>query len=60
VVQAMLDSRPGTEYLEVAGAGHAPSLMAPEQIGAVAAFLRARVPVTEGIQPTYAGRNASA
>jgi len=40
VVQTMLDVRPEAEYLEVAGAGHAPSLMAPEQIAAVAGFLR--------------------
>lgn len=39
VVRAMLAVRPQARYLEIADAGHAPSLMAPAQIAAVAAFL---------------------
>ncbi len=39
VVRAMVDAKPRTEVVEVAGAGHAPSLMEPAQMEAVAEFL---------------------
>ncbi len=39
VGQAMLDTKPQAELVEVAGAGHAPALMAPPQIATVAKFL---------------------
>jgi pimeloyl-ACP methyl ester carboxylesterase len=60
VVQGMLDARPGTGYLEVAGAGHAPSLMAPGEVRAIADFLRAPVTAAQGIEPSYVGTNARA
>ena len=39
VLQTMLDVKPDTQHLEIADTGHAPSLMAPAQIAAVARFL---------------------
>lgn len=39
VLRAMVDAKPHTEVVEVAGAGHAPSLMEAGQIEAVAEFL---------------------
>jgi pimeloyl-ACP methyl ester carboxylesterase len=39
VAQAMLDSKPQARLAEIAGAGHAPSLMAPDQIGLLREFL---------------------
>ena len=59
VMQAMLDSRPGTEYLEVAGAGHAPSLMAPGQVDAIARFLRPPAAVSS-LADTCAARPGTA
>ena len=41
VVNAMLTIKPGARAVEIADAGHAPSLMAPGQIAIVADFLRA-------------------
>lgn len=39
VAEAMLQVKPHAEYAEIADAGHAPSLMAPEQIAIVEKFL---------------------
>ena len=39
VVDAMLASNPGARSLEIADAGHAPSLMQPGQVAAIAEFL---------------------
>lgn len=39
VARTMLDVKPSAQLVELAGAGHAPSLMAPEHIAAVAEFL---------------------
>jgi pimeloyl-ACP methyl ester carboxylesterase len=39
-LQQMLATRPGTRSVEFAGVGHAPALMAQDQIDAVSAFLR--------------------
>lgn len=39
VMKTMLDVKPHAESAEIADAGHAPSLMAPEQIAIVAEFL---------------------
>lgn len=39
VMRTMRAVKPDTHWAEVAGAGHAPALMAPEQVALVAAFL---------------------
>jgi len=39
VVDTMLDIKPGTQLLEIPGAGHAPALMSAMEIGAVRKFL---------------------
>ena len=39
VLDQMLDTKPDTEHAEIAGAGHAPSLMAPDQIARIKTFL---------------------
>jgi pimeloyl-ACP methyl ester carboxylesterase len=39
VAEAMLDSKPHAQLVEIPGAGHAPSLMAPSQIAIVRRFL---------------------
>jgi pimeloyl-ACP methyl ester carboxylesterase len=39
VAQAMLDTKPQAELVEVAGAGHAPALMSPAEIATVARFV---------------------
>ena len=39
VAETMLDAKPETELVEIPGAGHAPSLMAPSQIAIVRRFL---------------------
>ncbi|HET9653208.1 MAG TPA: alpha/beta hydrolase [Usitatibacter sp.] len=39
VVRAMLDINPHAQCIEIADTGHAPSLMAPQQVAAVARFL---------------------
>jgi pimeloyl-ACP methyl ester carboxylesterase len=42
VAKTMLDIKPGAELAEIAGAGHAPSLMETSQIGLVREFLERR------------------
>ena len=49
VARAMLDARPGTELAEIPGAGHAPSLMVPEQIALVRDWLAAEPPAARGV-----------
>jgi pimeloyl-ACP methyl ester carboxylesterase len=46
VLDTMLDVKPDAQHLEIADAGHAPSLMAPDQIAAVANFLAGEVEET--------------
>ena len=40
VARTMLDARPGTELIEIAGCGHVPALMEASQVGIVRNFLR--------------------
>jgi pimeloyl-ACP methyl ester carboxylesterase len=42
VLDTMLDVKPDAQHAQIAGAGHAPSLMAPDQIAIVANFLAGR------------------
>ena len=49
VARAMLDAKPSAELAEVAGAGHAPSLMVPEQIALVRDFLAAEPRAAGGV-----------
>ena len=52
VVAKMLDVKPATEAVEIPNAGHAPSLMSPQEITLVARFLeraRARINARPGI-----------
>lgn len=48
VAETMLQVKPNAEYAEIADAGHAPSLMAPEQIAIVGEFLERGA--AEGLQ----------
>jgi len=48
VAETMLLVKPRTEYAEIANAGHAPSLMAPQQIAIVGEFLKRGA--VEGLQ----------
>ena len=57
VAQAMLDSKPGAELMEVAGAGHAPALMTSAEIAAVAEFITG---TRTGRTPATAPRRAAA
>jgi pimeloyl-ACP methyl ester carboxylesterase len=43
VADAMLEIKPGTELVEIPGAGHAPALMSPLETGIVREFLRETV-----------------
>lgn len=55
VLDAMLDVKPGTEWVEIARTGHAPSLMAQEQIETVGRFL-ARSAARESARAPDAGK----
>jgi pimeloyl-ACP methyl ester carboxylesterase len=47
VAQAMIDIKPGTELVEVAGCGHVPALMSDDQVRIVREFLEQPAPAPE-------------
>jgi pimeloyl-ACP methyl ester carboxylesterase len=60
VAETMLEVKPGTTLVEIAGAGHAPALMAPEQIELLRGFLFTPVARAAVARPATAEGRAKA